>query len=337
MARSKVEKVEKAEKLAVRVGRVAIVGRPNVGKSTLLNALLGEAISITSHHPQTTRDRVLGVLTEKDAQYVFLDTPGVHRARTKLGARMNQEARDAARDADVILFMTEPQRAVNLPGFRASDLALLKELPTGIPIILALNKIDRIHDKTTLFSVLEAHAKAYEFACIIPISAKRRDGLDFVKKEIKDRLPKHPAGEPLPFEDDALTDRPVRYLVAEFVREQILRRTREEVPHGIAVVVDHFDDTQKVPRIEVSIHVDKEAHKKIVIGKAGSLLKEIGTLARTKVERLLGVHVHLQLWVRVTPGWYESDSQLKDLGYGSTARASDKMSSTGKAGPKKKT
>lgn len=356
MARAKVETVEKVEKMGkagkagtaerptaaaavrrVRVGRVAIVGRPNVGKSTLLNALLGEAISITSHHPQTTRDRVLGVLTEKDAQYIFLDTPGVHRARTKLGARMNQEARDAARDADVILFMTDPQRAVNLPGFRASDLALLKELPANVPVILALNKIDRVHDKTTLFGVLEAHAKAYDFACIVPISAKRRDGLDAVKKEIYDRLPRHPAGEPLPFEEDALTDRPVRYLVAEFVREQILRRTREEVPHGVAVVVDHFDDAQKVPRIEVSIHVDKEAHKKIVIGRAGSLLKEIGTLARTKVERLLGTQVHLQLWVRVTPGWYESDSQLKDLGYAASERTGGTPSAKTAKKKKKKT
>jgi GTP-binding protein Era len=193
--------------------------------------------------------------------------------------------------------------------------------------------------------VLEAHAKGWEFACIIPISAKKRDGLDAVKKEIFDRLPALPAGEPLPFEDDALTDRPVRYLVAEFVREQILRRTREEVPHGVAVVVDHFDDTQKVPRIEVSIHVDKEAHKKIVIGHGGSLLKEIGTLARAKVEKLLGVHVHLQLWVRVTPGWYESDSQLKDLGYGASpdrTRASDRTGNhaarkAGQASPKNKT
>ena len=307
-----------------RAGHVAIVGRPNVGKSTLLNALLGETIAITSRYPQTTRDRILGVLTEKNTQFIFVDTPGVHRAKTRLGSRMNQEARDAARGADVILFVTDIDSKVLGARLRPADMAILKELPPSPPVILVLNKIDRITDKTALIGVLEGHAKDFAFAAIIPITARRKADVAHVLAELRERLP---IGE-MPFDGETLTDRPIRFLVAELVREQILHHTREEVPHGVAVLVERFDDDgasatrrgqpqkARVPKIELAVHVDREGHKKIIIGKGGSLLKEIGTAARVRVEALMGQKVHLQIWVRVTPGWYESESGLRDMGYG---------------------
>ena len=288
---------------------MALVGRPNVGKSTLLNALLGERIAIVSSHPQTTRDKILGVLTLGDAQFAFLDTPGLHKPRTKLGARMNHEARQAARDADVVVFVTaappEPTKAVG-----RVDAALLADLRGGdAPVVLVINKVDRVKEKGQLMGMLSAYAEAFDFTALVPISAKNDDGLDRILAEVKKHLPK---GPPL-FEDDTLTDRPVRFLVAEFVREQILRHTREEVPHGVAVVVDRFDEAGKLPKIELSIHVDREGHKKILVGKKGSLLKEIGTRARKRVEGLLGQQVHLALWVRVTPEWYATDRGLLEM------------------------
>jgi GTP-binding protein Era len=293
-----------------RSGRVAIVGRPNVGKSTLLNALLGETIAITSHHPQTTRDRIAGVVTHDDAQVVFVDTPGVHKAKTKLGARMNQEAREGARDADVVVFMTDVG-----PTPRASlsdeDARILAAIPEGKPVLLVVNKVDRVTPKSALLPALEAYAKARDFVAVVPLSARKTDNVRPLLSEVAQLLPE---GPPL-FEDDALTDKPVRFLVAEFVREQILRKTREEVPHGVAVVVERFEEGGRVPKIDLAVHVDKESHKRIVIGAGGALMKQIGTDARAKVEQLLGTQVTLRIWVRVTPGWYEKDNLLRDLGY----------------------
>ncbi len=294
-----------------RAGRVAIIGRPNVGKSTLLNALLGEAIAITSRHPQTTRDRIAGVLIEGDAQLVFVDTPGVHAARNKLGARMNQEAREGARDADVIVFLTDVS-SIPKPTMRAEDLRILGTIPADKPVFLVINKIDKVKPKSELLPVLEGHAKAHEFVAVVPMSALRRDaGVRELIVEVAKLLPE---GPPL-FEDDAISDKPLRFFVAEFVREQILRKTREEVPHGIAVVVERFDESGRIPKIDLAIHVDKESHKAIVIGAGGSLLKAIGTDARAQVERLMGQQVALRTFVRVTPGWYEKDSALRDMGY----------------------
>jgi GTP-binding protein Era len=293
-----------------RAGRVAIVGRANVGKSTLLNALLGEPIAIISRHPQTTRDRIAGVLVDGDAQLVFVDTPGVHKARNKLGARMNQEAREGARDADVVVFVTDVSPELK-QTMRAEDARILATVPADKPVILVLNKVDKVKEKAALFPILQEHAKARDFAAIVPMSASREDGLQELLAEVKKLLPKGPAI----VEDDAISDKPVRFFVAEFVREQILRKTREEVPHGVAVVVERFDESGRVPKIDLAIHVDKESHKPIVIGAKGALLREIGTRARARVEHLLGRQVMLRTFVRVTPGWYESDSKLRDLGY----------------------
>lgn len=294
-----------------RAGRVVLVGRPNVGKSTLLNALLGEPIAITSHHPQTTRDTLLGVLTQGGAQFAFVDTPGVHEPKTKLGKRMNAAARDATGGADVVFFLADvPMEGSDV--LRPGDREILAALPKKIPVLCLLNKIDRRKRKTDLFPMLQALTEAHGFEAVVPVSAKTGDGLKAVLEEAKKHLPE---GDPL-YEEDALSDRPVRYFAAEFVREQILRHTRKEVPHGVAVVVERFEDDEKVPRIELAIHVAKESHKAIVIGAGGQLLKGIGTEARARIEDLLGRKVHLTLWVRVTPGWQENDAVLDDLGYG---------------------
>jgi GTP-binding protein Era len=295
---------------ATRVATVAIVGRPNVGKSTLLNALVGQPLAITSQHPQTTRERILGVYSEPSLQLVFTDTPGMHTARNRLGAFMNQEAETAALGGDVIVFVTDvgakPASAMH-PG----DAALLRGLPSGARVVLAVNKIDLVKEKAALFPYLAACGEAFGFASIVPISARKRDGHDRLIEVLRGLA----AEGPKLFDDETLSDRPTRFFVAEFVREQILRKTREEVPHGVAVVVERWSDVKGMPHIELAVVVDKESHKKIVIGQGGALLKEVGTRARAKVEALLEQQVHLKIWVRVLPRWYESPAKLAELGY----------------------
>jgi GTP-binding protein Era len=296
-----------------RSGRVAIVGRPNVGKSTLLNAVLGEPIAITSRHPQTTRDLVRGVLTVGDAQYVFVDTPGLHVPRTRLGRWMNDVAREAAREADVIALVAEARVRAGPGGAVApdeEDLALARELP-ATPTVLVLNKVDRAKDKTALLPLIGAFAAAHAFAAVVPTSAKRADGIDRFLKELRDLLPE----QPFLYEADTLSDQPVRHFVAEFVREQVLAHTRQEVPHGVAVAVERFDESTSVPKIEVAIHVAREAHKKILVGARGQMMKRIGTAARARVEQMMGKQVHLKLWVRATPDWMNDPAKLRELGY----------------------
>ncbi len=293
-----------------RCGRIALVGRPNVGKSTLLNALLGEPIAIVSRHPQTTRDQIAGVVSVPGAQLVFLDTPGIHNPRSKLGVHMNDVAWDTAKEADLIVFLAEASD--DLPrAIRAEDKQLLGKMPANKPMLLALNKIDLIRDKSRLLPVLERWGSLRDFAAIVPVSAKKANGTARLIKEVAGRLP---LGEPL-FEGDEISDKPARFFVAEFVREQILRKTFQEVPHGVAVLIERFDESGKIPIIEVAVHVQREMHKRIVIGSKGELLKAIGTEARARAEALLGTQVHLKIWVRVTPDWQESDARLKDFGY----------------------
>jgi GTP-binding protein Era len=279
-----------------------------VGKSPLLNAILGEPIAITSPHPQTTRDVVRGVLTVEDTQYVFVDTPGVHAARTRLGHHMNETARATARDADAVVLVVEAEPS-------DEDEALAAELPPA-RTVLAVNKVDRLKDKTKLLPLIAAQSERRPYAAIVPISAKRADGVDRLLAEVRMLLPE----QPFLYEPDTLSDQPERFFVAEFVREQILQHTRQEVPHGVAVVVERFDDAGKVPHIELAIHVAREAHKKILIGAGGTMLKRIGTAARARVEQMLGRHVHLKLWVRVTPDWMNDPARLKELGYGGEAQ-----------------
>jgi GTP-binding protein Era len=289
-----------------RSGRIAIVGRPNVGKSTLLNALLGEPIAIVSRHPQTTRDIVRGVLTVGDVQYVFVDTPGLHTPQTRLGHRMNEVAREAARDADVVALVVEPR----LGGPDEADVELAREL-FGVPTVLVINKVDRAKEKALLLPLMAAFAAAHPFAAVVPVSAKRTDGLDRLLKELRDLLPE----QPFLYERDTLSDQPVRQFVAEFVREQILAHTWQEVPHGVAVSIERFDESTDVPHIVMAIHVAREAHKKILVGAGGRMLKRIGTAARARVEQMMGKHVHLKLWVRTTPDWMNDPAKLRELGY----------------------
>lgn len=299
-----------------RAGTVALLGRPNVGKSTLLNALLGERIAITSPHPQTTRDRIAGIVTRGPAQLVFLDTPGFHAPRTRLGERMNELAKATAADCDVALFMTDVDAQPRAEA-REDDRAILATVPAGKPVVLVVNKVDRVSPKELLFPFLEAWGGVRDFAAVVPTSALKRSGVDRVLAEVEKLLPE---GEPL-FEEDELSDKPVRFFVAEFVREQILRRTRKEVPHGVAVSVEAFEEGPKVVRIAVTVHVAKDTHKAIVIGDGGAMLRDIGSAARKRAEALLGRKVHLETWVKASPKWFDDPARLAELGYGPEAPA----------------
>jgi GTP-binding protein Era len=295
---------------SARAGRVALVGKANVGKSTLLNALLGERIAIVSPHPQTTREPVRGVLTVGPTQYVFVDTPGLHSPRSELGKRMNEAALSTARDADAVVLLVEaPRGGRETPSFTA-EREIVAQIPKGAAI-LAINKIDRLEDKAALLPMMAALGEARDFAAVVPISAKRKDGIDALLRELELLLPEQPMLLP----PDTLSDQPMRFFVAEFVREQILRHTKQEVPHGVAVVVERFEEGGPKTRIEATIHVAREAHKKIVIGAKGQMLKEIGTAARLRIEALLACKVSLQLWVRATPGWMDDPARLRELGF----------------------
>ncbi len=312
--------MSKAPRPAPRSGRVALVGRPNVGKSTLLNALLGEPLAITSPQPQTTRSTVRGVLTDdaRATQYVFVDTPGLHAPKTRLGERMNLLAREAAREADAVVLVVEP-----LAG--RDEEALVAELFPSRTVV-AVNKVDRLKDKAALLPRLASLGEGHSFAAIVPLSARRADGLALLLSEVRALLPE----QPFLYEPDTLSDQPTRFFVAEFVREQILAHTKQEVPHGVAVVVERFDESgndgtfarksrrgphEGITHIELCIHVSRESHKKILIGARGQMLKAIGTEARARVEQMMGTKVHLQLWVRATPGWMDDPVRLRELGY----------------------
>lgn len=323
---------EPEDRAPARAGTVALLGRPNVGKSTLLNALLGERIAITSHQPQTTRDRIAGIVTRDQVQFVFLDTPGIHKSQSKLGDRMNELANAAASDCDVAIFMTDAEAHEGRPvRVREEDKAILAQIPAGKPTVLVLNKIDRVTPRALLFPVLEAHGSLRDFAAIVPVSALKNDGVDRILAEVEKHLPE---GEHL-YDPEELSDKPVRFFISEFVREQILKRTRQEVPHGVAVTVESFEEGARLVRIAVTIHVAKDSHKAILIGDRGKMLTEIGSAARRRAEQMLGRQVHLQTWIRATPRWFDDVAQLEDLGYaeGAPERAKKKK----KAPPAKST
>jgi GTP-binding protein Era len=315
--------MDRASMAAVtRAGTVALLGRPNVGKSTLLNALLGERIAITSHHPQTTRDRIAGIVTIHGpctAQLVFLDTPGFHRARNRLGERMNELAGGAADECDVAVFMIDVGPDPS-PAPREDDRAVLAAIPPSKPTILVVNKVDRVTPRSRLFPFLEEHGKLRDFAAVVPISAKTQSGVDRVLAEVGKLVPE---GDAL-YGEDELTDKPVRFFVAELVREQILRRTRQEVPHGVAVTVEAFDEGAKATRIAVTVHVAKESHKGILIGAGGKMLASIGTAARKRAEKLLDKRVILDTRVRATPAWFDDPAKLAELGFGDDRRGNEK-------------
>lgn len=292
-----------------RCGCVALVGRPNVGKSTLLNALIGESLAIVSPHPQTTREPVRGILTRGSSQFVFVDTPGMHAPRSRLGEWMNDAVNRAAHDADAIVLVVDGASSKEGAHFD-DDLAVASRLPAR-PIVLALTKIDRLRDKARLLPLLEDIAQRTEFVATVPLSAKRRDGVDRLLDELSPLLP----NQPTMFEPDALSDQPQRFFVAELVREQVLHHTRQEVPHGTTVVVERFDESVKPWRIEASVVVARDAHARILVGAGGRMVKAIGTAARKRIEHMLGSSVHLELRVRALPGWVDDDKRLLELGY----------------------
>ena len=296
-----------------RSGKVALVGRPNVGKSTLLNAAVGQALAIVSPVPQTTRNQILGVVPRGDAQIAMLDTPGLHKPHSRLGRSMNVAARNAAREADVVVFVTDiPAKVQGQIPVHPGDRTLLSDIGSDKPTLLVVNKVDRLKEKAKLLPLLDALSKIRDFAAIVPISARTEDGVDRVLDEVAKLLPEQ---GPL-FGEDMLTDRPIRFFAAEYVREQILLATRQEVPHAAGVEIRRFDERGKVVRIEAIIHVEREGQKRILIGEKGALIKTIGTAARQKIEELLERQVHLELWVEVTPGWTNSAVAIAELGYG---------------------
>ena len=288
-----------------RAGYVSISGRPNVGKSTFLNAVLGQKLAIVTSRPQTTRNRIMGIKNMPHAQVVFLDTPGIHKPLHGLGSHMVKEARQAIHDVDAVLYMVEPK----LPG--GEDLSILKTLEhEKKPVVLIVNKLDTVK-KPELLPVMQAYGEAFDFHDIVPISARKKDGLEAVLEVILGLLPEGPRM----FPEDMITDSAERFIVAEIVREKAMAATSKEVPHAVAVEVKKWEEDKKIIRIGVDIYVEKDGQKGIIIGKRGLMLKEIGSLARRDIERLLGAKVFLELFVKVVPDWRRKKSVLTDLGY----------------------
>ena len=291
---------------AHRCGHIAIVGRPSVGKSTLLNALVGERISITSKRPQTTRHRIVGVLTEPGVQYVFVDTPGFQtRHASPLNTRLNRAVREALAGVDVVVWVVEAGRLSD------ADRHVLALVPPECPTLVALNKVDRVADKATLLPRIAEFAPLREFAAIVPISAERGTQLDVLKHEIAARLP---PGPPL-YGSDELTDRDERFLAAEYVREQIFRRLGDEVPYATTVGIESYEHEGDARRIGVVVWVDKPGQRGILLGEGGATMKTIASQARQAMLKLFGGRIHLEVWVRVKKGWADDDATLARLGY----------------------
>ena len=289
-----------------RAGHVAIVGRPSVGKSTLLNALIGARISITSRKPQTTRHRVAGIRTEPGVQFVFVDTPGFQtREPSKLNARLNRAVRDALADVDAVVFVVDAARVTD------ADRAVLALVPASVPAIAVLNKIDAVKDKRSLLPRMAELAKLREFAAIVPVSAERGTDLPVLVQAIGNLLPEGPAL----YGSDELTDRDERFLAGDFLREKIFRLLGDEVPYSTAVMIDSFEQEGDLRRIRATVLVDKPGQRAILVGRDGARMKEIATKARADMETLFGGKVFLDVWVRVKSGWANSDSMLTRLGY----------------------
>ena len=285
---------------------IAIVGRPNVGKSTLLNAMLGEKISIVSSKPQTTRNRITGILTKGENQFVFLDTPGIHKPHTKLGDYMVRAADSAISSAEVIILITEVNRAPTEVELSVIDAIKRSNLPS----ILVLNKID-LADPAGVAKAIETYAKLHDFDSIIPTAAANDDGVEIVLEECE----KFMNESDWFFPDDISTDQPERQIVAEVIREKLLRLLDDEVPHGTAVVIESFEDAEEIIRVRAEIFCEKESHKGIIIGKNGATLKKVGTFARQDLEKFFGVKVYLNLWVKVKEKWRDSAFNLNNFGY----------------------
>lgn len=287
---------------------ITIAGRPNVGKSTLVNHLVGEKIAIVSHKPQTTRNRICGVLTRGDTQLVFMDTPGFHKPRTRLGDYMVNVVQESVADVDVVLLMVEP-----IANIGTQEEALIEQIQaSGAPAILVINKIDTVEDKEKLLAVIAAYSERFRFDAVIPVAAKFGDGV----KELLAECEKYAVESPFLFPDDVISDQPERQVAAEIIREKLLWNLEREIPHGTAVEITGFSERDSgVIDIEATIFCEKASHKGIIIGKNGEMLKKISSAARVDCERFLGAKVYLQTWVKVKENWRDSQFLLRNFGY----------------------
>ena len=287
---------------------ITIAGRPNVGKSTLINRLVGEKIAIVSNKPQTTRNRICGVVTRGDTQLVFMDTPGFHKPRTKLGDYMVDVVRDSVADVDLVLLIVEP-----IANIGPQEEALLQQIRmSGAPAILVINKIDTVQEKEDLLAVIAAYSKEFQFDAVMPISARYKDGVEALLKECD----KYAEESPFFFPEDMTSDQPEKQVIAEIIREKLLWNLEREIPHGTAVEITKFSERDNgVVDVDATIYCEKASHKGIIIGKQGAMLKKISTAAREDVERFMGTKVFLQTWVKVKENWRDSDFLLRNFGY----------------------
>ena len=293
--------------MKTKTAMITIAGRPNVGKSTLTNFLVGEKIAIVSNKPQTTRNRICGIVTKGDTQFVFVDTPGFHRARTKLGDYMVNTVRESIADVDATVLVVEPIASVG-----TQEQMLLEQLMSKkSPVILAINKIDTV-EKDALLEVIAVYSQAAEFAAIIPISAKTGDGVDALLTQCE----KYAVDSPFLFDEDMTTDQPERQVMAEIIREKLLWCLDREIPHGTAVEITTFSERDSgIIDIDATIYCEKASHKGIIIGKQGAMLKKISTMARNDCEKFMGTKVYLTTWVKVKENWRDSDFLVRNFGY----------------------
>lgn len=290
----------------LKSGFVTLIGRPNVGKSTLMNYLIGQKIAITSKKPQTTRNRIQTVLTREEGQIVFVDTPGIHKAKNKLGEYMVNVAKRTLNEVDVVLWLVEPATFIG-----AGEKHIVEQLEkVKTPVILVINKVDMVK-KEEILTIIDAYRKIYDFAEIVPVSARSGDNTEELLRVIFKYLPYGP----MFYDEDMVTDQPERQIVAEIIREKALHSLNEEIPHGIAVCIDQMKARKKVMDIDATIICERDSHKGIIIGKQGSMLKKIGSTARFEIEKMLDCQVNLKLWVKVKKDWRDSDFLIKNFGY----------------------
>jgi len=289
-------------------GIITICGRANVGKSTLTNALVGEKIAIVTNKPQTTRNRICGVLNRGESQFVFMDTPGLHKARTRLGDYMVNVVKESVADVDAVMLLVEPIEHIGEPEKQLIDRIRL----LGCPSVLVINKMDTLPQKEQLLEVIEVYSKEYNFTEIVPISAKNRDGVEALLTLLETFLPEGPQL----FPEHMMTDQPERQMMAEIVREKLLLSLDKEIPHGTAVEITKFSERDdEVIEVDATIYCEKNSHKGIIIGKQGAMLKKISTLARQDMERFMGTKVYLQTWVKVKENWRDNANLIRNFGY----------------------
>lgn len=289
-------------------GFVALIGRPNVGKSTLMNALIGQKIAIMSPKPQTTRNRIQSILTTEDRQVIFVDTPGIHKPKSKLGEYMNTAALVTLKEVDLIFWLIEPDDRIG-----AGDQFIIDKLKESkTPVILIINKIDTV-EKSFLLKVIDAYKDAYSFLEILPISALKRENTEKLLDLIDDHLEEGPQY----FPEDMLSDQPERQIISELIREKVLKLLQDEIPHGIAVTIDSMEEREDKSQIiiEATIVCEKKSHKPIILGKGGSMIKQIGILSRREIEAFLGAHIRLNLWVKIKENWRDSEFLMRNYGY----------------------